>query len=78
VAWTGRDAEPGPSGFEQSWYDPQEHYANFVVLLSPPSALDDIEGSQVIGTFGPPQHVYSYDGYVIATYDINLLTSLTP
>jgi hypothetical protein len=78
VAWTGRDAEPGPSGFEQSWYDPQDHYANFVVLLSPPSALDDIEGSQVIGTFGPPQHVYSYDGYVIATYDINLLTSLTP
>jgi hypothetical protein len=78
VAWTGRDVEPGPSGFEQSWYDPQDHYANFVVLLSPPSPLDDIEGSQVLGTFGPPQHVYSYDGYVIATYDINLLTSLSP
>ena len=78
VAWTGGDAEPGPSGFEQSWYDPQDHDASFVVLLATPSALDDITGSQVLGTFGPPRHVYSYDGYVIATYDINLLASLTP
>jgi len=78
VAWTGPDVSPGPSGFKQSWYDPQAHDANFVVLLAAPGPLDEITGSQVAGTFGPPRHVYSYDGYVIATYDINLLTNLSP
>ncbi len=78
VAWHGPDVSPGPSGFERSWYDPRAHDASFVVLLAAPSALDELTDSQVDATFGPPQHVYSYVGYVIMTWDINLLTRLSP
>jgi hypothetical protein len=78
VAWTNRDAYAGPSGFKQSWYDPQTHDANFVVLLAAPGPLDEITDSQVNATFGPPEQIYRFAGYVIMTWDINLLDNLSP
>jgi hypothetical protein len=78
VTWTGGDAYAGPSGFKQSWYDPQTHDASFVVLLAAPGPLDQITDSQVNATFGPPEQTYDFAGYVIMTYDINLLDNLSP
>jgi hypothetical protein len=78
VTWSGGDAYPGPSGFKQSWYDPQTHDANFVVLLAAPGPLDEITVSQVNATFGPPEQTYDFAGYVIMTWDINLLDNLSP
>jgi len=37
VSFYNNDAGPGPYEFDQTWYDPRLHDANFVVLMNPPS-----------------------------------------
>jgi hypothetical protein len=78
VSFHNNDAAPGPYEFDQSWYDPRLHDANFVVLMNPPVALDQIASWEVRGAFGRPTHVYDFGRYVIMTYDTNLLTDLSP
>jgi hypothetical protein len=59
---------------DDSEYNPSLHYANFVVaggLLPLPDAR-----SAALRTFGPPQRVYRYDGYLVMVWNTNLLTRL--
>ncbi len=78
VRFYNSDAGAGPYEFDQNWYDPSRHYANFVVVMNPPVPLDPIAPWQIRNRFGPPAHVYEFGPYVILTYDTNLLTDLSP
>ena len=78
VSLYNNDAAPGPYEFDQTWYDPRLHDANFVVLMNPPVPLDQIATWEVRDAFGRPTHVYDFGPYVIMTYDTNLLTDLSP
>ncbi len=78
VSWYNNDAAPGPYEFDQAWYDPRQHDANFVVLMNPAVPLDPIADWEVHATFGRPTHVYDFGPYVIMIYDTNLLTDLSP
>jgi len=55
-------------------YDPSLHYANFVVAGGP-VPLKDAQASAE-RTFGPPQRVYRFDGYIVMVWDTNLLKKL--
>ena len=78
MSWSNQDAAPGPYEFDQDWYDPMKHDANFVVLMNPAGPLDPIADWEVYATFGRPTKVYDFGPYVIMTYDTNLLTDLSP
>jgi hypothetical protein len=70
--------DPGPHEFDINWYDPGHHYANFVALLAKPAALDPMTQAQARAAFGAPAHEYRYRGYLIMTWDKNLLAELGP
>jgi hypothetical protein len=78
VSFYNNDAAPGPYEFDQAWYDPRSHDANFVVLINPPIPLDEIATWEIRDVFGRPSNVYNFGRYVIMTYDTNLLTDLSP
>ena len=78
ISFYNSNAAPGPYEFDQNWYDPSRHNASFIVLMNPPVPLDPIAPWQVRNRFGTPAHVYGFGPYVILTYDINLLTDLSP
>src|ERR1035437_769251 len=78
VSWYNRNAAPGPYEFDQAWYDPRAHDANFVVLMNPATPLDEIADWEVCDTFGRPIRTYDVGPYVIMTYDTNLLSDLSP
>jgi hypothetical protein len=60
---------------DDSDYNPSLHYANFVVTDGGPLPLPGGR-SAALGTFGPPQRVYRYDGYTIMVWHTNLLKRL--
>ena len=70
--------DPGPHEFDINWYDPKQHYANFVALLAKPAALDPMTPAQARAAFGAPAHEYRYKGYLIMTWNKNLLAELGP
>jgi hypothetical protein len=78
LSFYNNDAAAGPYEFDQTWYDPRIHDANFVVLMNPPVPLDEIPSWQIHATFGAPTRTYDFGSYVIMTYDTNLLTDLSP
>jgi hypothetical protein len=55
-------------------YNPSRHYANFVVAEGI-SALPGMQAAAIL-TFGPPLHTYHANGYLIMTWNKNLLTKL--
>jgi hypothetical protein len=59
---------------DDSDYNPSLHYANFVVTGGP-LPLSGVR-SAALRTFGPPQRVYRYDGYIVMVWDTNLLRRL--
>jgi hypothetical protein len=78
INWYNADAAGGPYEFNQAWYNPQAHDANFVVLMNPPQPLDPIATWEVRDRFGPAAQTYDVGPYVIMVYDTNLLTDLSP
>ncbi len=78
INWYNADAAGGPYEFNQAWYNPQTHDANFVVLMNPPQPLDPIATWEVRDRFGPAAQTYDVGPYVIMVYDTNLLTDLSP
>ena len=78
VSWEGNYVAGGPYEFDNSWYDPTLHYANFVVLINPPLPIDPIALWEVRVSFGKPQHIYHFSRYTIMTFNKNLLTDLVP
>jgi len=66
-----------------SWYDPRQHYANFLVI--PPAWLKScVEGTpavwltQVRTQFGEPAATYTGDGFTVMVWDKNLLGLIAP
>ena len=65
-----------------SWYDPRQHYANFLVLPRP--HLSCVQGSprqwldQVTAQFGAPAATYKAAGYTIMVWNENLLSLTAP
>ena len=55
-------------------FDPSLHYANFLVAGGP-TPLKEAKASAEL-TFGPPQRVYQFDGYIVMVWDTNLLNKL--
>ena len=48
-----------------AWYDPQSHYANFVITEAPSGVYEQ--------AFGRPAHIYHYQQYTIMVWRKNLL-----
>ena len=78
VSWENNDVAGGPYEFDKSWYDPNLHYANFVVLIQPPLPIDPIALWEVRVSFGKPVHIYYFSRYTIMVFNKNLLTDLVP
>lgn len=57
----------------QSWYDPDRHRADFVVLAPGADGLSD---RPVLATFGRPQRSYDDGAYTVLVWNKNLLTEL--
>jgi len=76
--WYNADVGAGPYEFNQSWYNPQTHDANFIVLVNPPVPLNQIAMWEVRDRFGPPAQTYDVGRYIIMVYDTNLLTDFSP
>jgi hypothetical protein len=78
VSWENTTVAGGPYEFDKSWYDPTQHYANFVVLIQPPLPIDPIALWEVRDSFGKPQHIYYFSRYTIMVFNKNLLNDLSP
>jgi hypothetical protein len=78
AAWTPYRVSPGPEEYKMSWYDPQAHYADFVVLGAVPLEFDPMTPAWATRIFGRSSHVYRYRQYIIMTWKENLLERLRP
>jgi hypothetical protein len=78
VSWENNDVAGGPYEFDKSWYDPNLHYANFVILINPPIPIDPIALWEVRVSFGKPVQTYYFSRYTIMVFNKNLLTDLVP
>jgi uncharacterized membrane protein YwzB len=63
---------------ESSWYDPNQHYANFVIW-TPDIRCGDLCLTRwgLKTAFGPPTHVFEVGTFEVWTYNWNLLTSVS-
>jgi hypothetical protein len=65
---------PGGWEIKHTWYDPQQHYANFLVSVSSPlSESWFATKSAALNTFGPPAHTYVHGRYTVMVWNENLL-----
>jgi hypothetical protein len=61
----------------QTWYDPQAHYANFIVLDSKPGYFSHWEPLTLIKEyFGTPARIYHTGPYTVMVWNRNLLPSI--
>jgi hypothetical protein len=78
ATWLSDRITGGPEEWETSWYDPTEHYANFVVVPVTPGPSDPLTQAQVTGIFGAPTHVYHFTSqFIIMTWNQNLLDEVS-
>ncbi len=62
---------------KESWYDPQTHYANFIVLDSASGYFSHWEPLGLIKEyFGTPAKIYHYGPYTVMVWHRNLLPSI--
>jgi hypothetical protein len=62
---------------KEAWYDPQTHYANFIVLDSTPGYFSHWEPLGLIKEhFGTPARIYHDAPYTIMVWNRNLLASI--
>jgi hypothetical protein len=61
----------------ETWYDPQTHYANFIVLDSTPGYFSHWEPLALIKKyFGTPARIYRTGPYTVLVWNRNLLPSI--
>ena len=77
VQLNGRQVSPYLWETNVSAFNPGTHDANFF-LVNPPSGTDPhpITEREAVNAFGPPAHVYGYQGYLIIVWQKNLLTMI--
>jgi hypothetical protein len=62
---------------KESWYDPQTHYANFIVLDNAPGYFSHWEPLGLIKQyFGSPARIYHDAPYTVLVWNRNLLSSI--
>jgi len=76
VSWGAHKSVPRAYQSESSWYDPQLHYANFVVNTGADQPPAIIPPRDLRNAFGPPAEIYHDGPYTIMVWNKNLLTDL--
>jgi hypothetical protein len=76
VSWGAHKSVPRAYQSEASWYDPQLHYANFVVNTGADQPPAIIPSRDLRNAFGPPAKIYRDGPYTILVWNKNLLTDL--
>jgi hypothetical protein len=76
VSWGADKSVPRAYQSEASWYDPQLHYANFVVNTGADQPQAIIPSGDLLKAFGRPAKVYQYGPYTIMVWNKNLLADL--
>ncbi len=62
---------------KEAWYDPQAHYANFIVLDSTPGYFSHWEPLGLVRKyFGTPARIYHTGPYTVLVWNKNLLLSI--
>jgi hypothetical protein len=76
VSWGAHKSVPRAYQSESSWYDPQLHYANFVVNTGADQPPAIIPPRDMRNAFGPPAEIYHDGPYTIMVWNKNLLADL--
>jgi hypothetical protein len=76
VSWGAHKSVPRAYQSDASWYDPQLHYANFVVNTGADQPPAIIPSCDLRNAFGPPAKVYHDGPYTILVWNKNLLADL--
>ncbi|HLN69628.1 MAG TPA: hypothetical protein VK280_20450 [Streptosporangiaceae bacterium] len=76
VHWGADKSVPRAYQSAASWYDPQLHYANFVVNTGADQPRAIIPSGDLRQAFGPPAKVYHDGPYTILVWNKNLLADL--
>ena len=76
VHWGADKTVPRAYQSDASWYDPQLHYANFVVNTGADQPRAIIPSGDLRQAFGPPAKVYHDGPYTILVWNKNLLADL--
>jgi hypothetical protein len=76
VSWGVNKSVPRAYQSDASWYDPQLHYANFVVNTGADQPQAIIPSRDLRNAFGPPAAVYHDGPYTILVWNKNLLADL--
>jgi hypothetical protein len=76
VHWGADKSVPRAYQSEASWYDPQRHYANFVVNTGADQPPAVIPSGDLRQAFGPPAKIYHDGPYTILVWNKNLLADL--
>ena len=76
VHWGADKSVPRAYQSDASWYDPQLHYANFVVNTGADQPRAIIPSGDLRQAFGPPAKVYHDGPYTILVWNKNLLAGL--
>jgi hypothetical protein len=76
VSWGPGKSVPRAYQSEASWYNPQLHYANFVVNTGADQPQAIIPSGDLRRAFGPPAKVYHDGPYTVLVWNKNLLADL--
>jgi hypothetical protein len=76
VSWGPHKSVPRAYQSDASWYDPQLHYANFVVNTGADQPQAIIPPRDLSNAFGPPARIYHDGPYTIMVWNKNLLADL--
>jgi hypothetical protein len=76
VSWGAGKSVPRAYQSEASWYDPNLHYANFIVNTGADHPQAIIPPGDWLKAFGPPAKTYHDGPYTIMVWNKNLLADL--
>jgi hypothetical protein len=76
VSWGSDKSVPRAYQSEASWYDPRQHYADFVVNTGADQPKAIIPSGDLLRAFGPPAIIYHDGPYTILVWHKNLLDDL--
>jgi hypothetical protein len=76
VSWGADKSVPRAYQSDSSWYDPRQHYANFVVNTGADQPQAIIPSGDLLRAFGPPARTYHDGPYTIMVWNKNLLADL--
>ena len=76
VSWGADKSVPRAYQSDASWYNPQLHYANFVVNTGADQPPAVIPSGDLRRAFGPPAKIYHDGPYTILVWNKNLLADL--